>query len=383
MSLQRRATPQLIAADCIERIKPQKTSGRQRQRPGGLRAAGASYNACHCDHNISTFRKQPDLEFGLRSLQVQSFEPELLFEAIAKAGFEQRLLKGGQFRGRLDRLYLPRCTLDRGSYSLPCFARGAIPAGWTCIGLTHCVAGSTWFNGRSIDATHLQVYAEGAPIDYRTSPASPWYTMQVRRDDIQQFALSLTGDELPIPPRGVLNLHLPSSAASRVHSVFEAALQARERGPGLKSKQRATRMEERLWTTIVTAVACAAHESDGRTKRSIVLQARLMDRLETFLKNRLDAPFLIRDVAAATGTSERSLEKLVDRIYGVSPTRLVMIAKLHRVRSALASPSAARRSIRSIAAAWGIEHAGRFAARYEQLFNEQPHETLHRHNDAP
>ncbi len=52
------------------------------------------------------------------ALEFDSFDCSGNSEIIAGADFDQKLLKGGRFRAKLDRLILPTSRLDRGSYSL-------------------------------------------------------------------------------------------------------------------------------------------------------------------------------------------------------------------------------------------------------------------------
>ena len=85
-------------------------------------------------------------------------------EIIAGAEFEQRLLRGGRFRAKLDRLILPSSRLDRGSYSIPGFGRGAIPKDWINVGFTFQIDEPAWVNGVYLKTSDIQLYAEGVSV---------------------------------------------------------------------------------------------------------------------------------------------------------------------------------------------------------------------------
>jgi AraC family transcriptional regulator, ethanolamine operon transcriptional activator len=121
------------------------------------------------------------------SFAFDSFDCSGNSEIIAGADFEQRLLRGGRFRAKLDRLILPTSRLDRGSYSLPGFGRGVIPKGWINFGFTHQIDEPAWVNGSDLKANDIQLYAEGASVDYRSAPNAAWYAFQVRPADLDQL----------------------------------------------------------------------------------------------------------------------------------------------------------------------------------------------------
>lgn len=108
---------------------------------------------------------------------------------------------------------------------------------------------------------------------------------------------------------------------------------------------------------------------------------RIVERARAFIAAHLDEPLSIDAVAAAAGTSRRTLFRIFVALLEETPTLYVRRLQLHRIRQDLASPEEAATSIAVLAGKWGIGEHGRFAGWYRELFGETPSRTraaLHR-----
>jgi AraC-like DNA-binding protein len=85
----------------------------------------------------------------------------------------------------------------------------------------------------------------------------------------------------------------------------------------------------------------------------------------------------VDQVAAAAGISARSLHGLFTKFRGVSPSEFIRDQRLRGIRKALRC-AADGSTVGDIAAAWGYENFGNFAATYKKRFGELPSETLGR-----
>ena len=318
------------------------------------------------------------MSVGYQSIEIDSFDPSIYSEVVADAHFEQRLLKGGRFSAQLRRVSLPRSRLDCGRYSLPCLGRGAMPDGWMNVGFTLRDGEPAWVNGLHLHADDIQVYAEGTPIEYRCVPDATWFAFQVRREELQTQSLAVNGSELSLPEHGMQNCRLSPAAAARIHGCYGRLMRFGDKN--LRSLpvdlHLASLLEEQLLTEVVLAIRASVIHKDGRTERAVERRLAILNAGKNYLSHHLAASFSMRELAAATRTSERSLEYLFHDAYGVSPRNWFLIARLHRVRQELLTAVGDRVSIRALANRWGFGHGGRFAAAYERLFEESPRETL-------
>ncbi len=309
------------------------------------------------------------------SFAFDSFDCSGNSEIIAGAEFEQKLLRGGRFRAKLDRLILPSSRLDRGSYSLPGFGRGAIPKGWINFGFTFQVDEPAWVNGVYLKTSDIQLYAEGSSVDYRSAPNAAWYAFQVRPADLDRCSLDVNGHTISIPKSGFLNLQIHPCLFAELHSTFDAAFDVGRRNPSSQPLVHAEYIQQQLMRKVVLAISSATGETDRRTINAAGQKLSLIRRCEEFLSEHLHDFVSIHDLVHATGTNERSLEYYFKEVFGINPQRWLINARLHRVRRELQTANSFV-SIQDVAGRWGFHHGGRFAASYRELFDEYPRQTL-------
>ncbi|HMR37045.1 MAG TPA: AraC family transcriptional regulator [Amaricoccus sp.] len=103
--------------------------------------------------------------------------------------------------------------------------------------------------------------------------------------------------------------------------------------------------------------------------RRIVIQAR------AYVAAHLDEPISVDAVAAAAGTSRRTLYRAFVELVEETPSLYVRRLRLHRIRHDLASPEEAATAIALLAAKWGVGEPGRLSGWYRELFGELPSET--------
>lgn len=98
-----------------------------------------------------------------------------------------------------------------------------------------------------------------------------------------------------------------------------------------------------------------------------------LERMETYIRQRLCAPISLVDLALAAGLSPRSLNALCHKYYGVSPMVLLRNMRLDAVREKLQSCPGA--NVTRVALDHGFGHLGRFSAYYRERFGELPRDT--------
>jgi AraC-like DNA-binding protein len=135
-----------------------------------------------------------------------------------------------------------------------------------------------------------------------------------------------------------------------------------------------------LWPQLSSSRRSAEEPADGASfgvpsDASIGGSAlRRLDALEDYIQSRLGAPLALADLARAAGISERVLNLLCHRHYGVSPMDFLRNIRLDTARAYLMAQSNA--SVTETAFRFGFEHLGRFSAYYRERFSELPKQTL-------
>ena len=102
-----------------------------------------------------------------------------------------------------------------------------------------------------------------------------------------------------------------------------------------------------------------------------------VERATEFIMRRLREPLSVGRIAQASGLSIRTLYRLIQREYGVSPMVLLRQARLARARRDLLEGLPGT-TVTQTALQWGFQHLGRFSGEYARRFGESPSETLRR-----
>jgi transcriptional regulator GlxA family with amidase domain len=100
-------------------------------------------------------------------------------------------------------------------------------------------------------------------------------------------------------------------------------------------------------------------------------------RASDLLRNRFREPWSLARLAAATGLSTRTLNRVTRRQSGLSPMALLRRARLAQARLELDAPGPAA-TVTIVALDCGFTHLGRFSLDYARQFGESPSETLRR-----
>jgi AraC-like DNA-binding protein len=100
-----------------------------------------------------------------------------------------------------------------------------------------------------------------------------------------------------------------------------------------------------------------------------------------YIRAHLDAPVTLADIIAASGAPGRTLFNHFRRFTGLSPLGYLRNARFDQVRRVLRDPHRSE-SIASVAARYGFDHPGRFAAEYRKRFGVAPSSDARRSREA-
>jgi AraC-like DNA-binding protein len=103
---------------------------------------------------------------------------------------------------------------------------------------------------------------------------------------------------------------------------------------------------------------------------------RAVWRAVEFIHAHPDRPLNLAHVAAAAGSTERSLQAGFQRHLGVTPMTFLRQVRLDRAHADLRRAEPVGETVARVAHRWGFVHLGRFAAEYRKRHGERPSETL-------
>lgn len=110
---------------------------------------------------------------------------------------------------------------------------------------------------------------------------------------------------------------------------------------------------------------------------------RIVARARAYINAHLASPIAIDDLVAAAFASRRTLYRAFAETLDETPQSYILKLRLNRIRSDLAAPNEAMRTVTVVSNQWGIPELGRLASRYREQFGELLRQTLARRGLAP
>jgi AraC family ethanolamine operon transcriptional activator len=230
----------------------------------------------------------------------------------------------------------------------------------------------TWMvNGRSADSRSVICLSDGAEWDSLTDGPVNWLALRVPRSTFERHFEIQTGRSYA--PAGRVSVATPAEADnSALRDAFFAAARVANTDPHLlrEAGVRAT-LEKSLLERVIRAVSCPA-PAERLSYEALGVRAR------DYLKAHSASAVFQSDLCDELGIGERSLRRLFDEHFGVSPARYLRLRRLNQARRALLYGESAYKSVTEVGVRYGFFDLGRFAADYRELFRELPSATLRR-----
>ena len=301
------------------------------------------------------------------SQRLSGFEPDHLAGLIHGGRFEHYILTRARCDVRHERWLCGSFSIDVGRYSFPTRVLGVFAADRFCLGYLRDFTAPTWVNGLEVGSNTLQFYPPGTDLNYRAAPGAEWVAVEFTAAALQQAARERLGCELELTMTGMVNLEIPQGEFLGLDGMVRRLM-------GRKKDA------ETMIPPILGAIAELLFHQRAGSLGGLASQRRhrehLLGRADLYLEENLGQPFDARALAAAIGTTERSLQRHFLDAYGITPREWARCLALHRARERLRTGNASRFSIEGIAHDCGFRHMGRFAGYYAELFGELPSGTL-------
>ncbi|MGN9914289.1 helix-turn-helix transcriptional regulator [Phytohabitans sp. LJ34] len=140
----------------------------------------------------------------------------------------------------------------------------------------------------------------------------------------------------------------------------------------------------RLWQAVLSGLLTATADRlrEDRDQRERASRPRAVKRAIDAMEAEPDRAFTATSLAAAAGTSVRTLQEGFRQHVGLSPMAYLRRLRLARAHADLRAAEPGEETVASVAHRWGFAHLGRFAAAYRAEYGRPPADTLH-HRAAP
>ena len=294
---------------------------------------------------------------------------EDLRNAVLGAELEAVQMAGARVRGSLafaardGVIFSTGCIRGRVSISGP-LSRETITVG---VGLTFGPGSRFWLN--PVTDGDVAVFLPGEACDVLFAEGSLYLAANLAEERLEEEAArhDLVLDRRTILRTGLHSRPIAPPTLARLQGEV-ARLHDRCRIVG----------DEKIGGAVLQAVIehYARLPAGGAGRSDPTGRGKIVHRAREFIRANLDRPISLDVLAVAAGTSQRTLARAFLEVLGDTPANYVRRLRLHRVRHELVRDAASGRTIREIAAAWGVREPGRMADWYRDLFGEYPRDTL-------
>ena len=295
---------------------------------------------------------------------------EQLSEAIKGGFFENVPSSKGSFRGALLRAELADGVLDSGFYVNSVHARGHFPKNSVTVTTLLCANDESLVNGVGLVPGDLMFMKEGAEVVYASAPETVWVSFQMKREDLRSLGVDFGKDENKIYKRCSSSHHPFMAALSSLAYQLQKA-EAKEVA-FLDPKQIYNHLVEKL------AYLLTSEQEQVILEPGAYLQSASM--VKHLLNDSIGEIIQVSDLCRFTGKSERTLERICTKAFGMSPRVLLKSHRLNSVRKALLGASRKNVNVTHLALEHGFTHPGRFSGEYKKFFGELPSQTLFRNS---
>lgn len=235
--------------------------------------------------------------------------------------------------------------------------------------------GGVAVSGHELGSDCLIVFRPGARI--RISSASRFsYSSVVMPDAAWIAAIDDThGVSLPPEAAGAQILRLSPQQSENLKAQAHALAES-----GASDGASAEHFEAELQDYIADLAEAAAGERHTYVAldRSPRTRQRQANAARDHILSNIHRPIAVSQLPRILGVSRRQLEYAFHDAFGLGPREFIHVTRLNEIRRELLARRDDSVTVTEVAFAWGINHLGRFAASYRQLFGESPAETLAR-----
>lgn len=277
---------------------------------------------------------------------------------------------------------------DQDAFRMSHVARGAGPLSSATLVQTPTVEHLTQPSGRLVVAHVLRGHVDTGDDAQRAGPGdvllvgTPDRPRALRSEDVELHLVQLDQAVVAdlVEPAGegpaIFTRSRPVSAASARRCAGLLEFLARDLladedadGSPLLVEQAARLLGAALLSTFPNT---ATHPHDPGMSAPATLRHAL-----AFVEDHVHEPVSLAEIAAAAHVTTRTLQLTFRQQLATTPTEYLRRVRLDRAHQELltAEPGDGV-SVTDVARRWGFGHAGRFAARYRQVYGRSPRETL-------
>ena len=215
------------------------------------------------------------------------------------------------------------------------------------------------------------------PVSSEWSGDAKRLMVQIDRDFMERYAISILGHPLKSPLDFKLELDLSSGIGCGLQSYVEHITQQLNEDNYFDKYHLVRRQVVR---TILTMLLNGQSNNYSEEIKAVEMPGapKQIQRAYDYIMAHYDKDISVDDIVKVSGVSARSLFAGFKRYKGVSPMMALKTRRLQAVHDELKLLGVGE-TITQIAYKWGFSHMGNFAKDYKMMFGELPSETIQKY----
>ena len=294
------------------------------------------------------------------------YDIDQLADVIKGASFEVHQLDKGNFHTDHLNVSFKKGILDKGYYNRSTLTKGTFSQEYMTFGFIHDTPKEGRLNGESMHKHNILLSNENGPLDYSLAADSHWSSFQFKREDLLKLAIK--------PPKNDSTIyHLDKKTintfSTQLNAIFTHLQQIEEvHSSSINS--------ELLYNHILNLYSYAASQTTSLTHLKRNESFLLATLIYEYMHEHASETIQMIHLTQLTGKSERTIERIFKKHFGITPYNYIKLHRLHLVRNILMKQEDLNsKNITQMAMENGFMHMGYFGSEYKKLFNETPTDT--------
>jgi AraC-like DNA-binding protein len=312
------------------------------------------------------------------SSQVRTFtDPHDYTASLRRQTSELTIFGRGHFSAKIVIVDLHRLSMRRLFDNLPRIAHSVDNPGFATISFRTQPGSSLRRNG--VEMLESSLIRRGRAESYFQQSDGPASFGSITLSDEDMAAIGEIGGYGLTPLKDALTVRPSPVAMARFQSLHAAAGTLAEDAPTVIRHPAAARhLEQAL---VEAMVGCLGTGEVAEDRSAVRQHAAIMRRFYRATDEHPEQALYVPELCSAIGVSERTLRVCCEEHLGTSPTRYMLLRRMHLARQALRAGDRTTATVTEIATEFGFWQLGRFAGEYKTLFGELPSDTLARPAD--
>ncbi|RLB74788.1 MAG: hypothetical protein DRH03_00010 [Deltaproteobacteria bacterium] len=298
----------------------------------------------------------------------QCIDSGQLTGAVKGATFHRTQTSKGVFCGSLLRAEIGRGVLDTGFYNRDLMTEGQFPKDTVTVAMFLDAKVETIFNGISLEPNDLSVIKPGTETLYTIPAETRWASLQIKSEDLRLLGVDFANSKNKIFKKRSLS-HYPFMTI--LHSLVNRLQYSEDR-------HLTSFAPDIMYNHLVENLAYLLTREQEQITLTHDRYQQIAATVKRILNDDITNIIQVSDLCHLTGQSERTLERVCKKAFGLPPQRLLKSHRLKVVRKALQSNTEEKLNISKLSMDYGFMHPSRFAGEYKNHFGELPSQTLTR-----